>query len=310
MKQVFNYSEVAHIWAAQSQQSARNQGNNFYFEGKTIFSYGRHFPIATIMEDKTVLFTLLSYSNTTAKHIRLTESAVSHLDKIYCAEVPIYLPVSQHIHDKNITHWKGNISNLFNQLGNKKIRDIQGRINAIEHEKSQLNKYCQYFKIKIKDAELKKLLTQSEKPEFVDIARKAVANKDKILAAKMKKAAKAYETKYLPLWRAYDNEGLKELPQSVKDLCNYYHTQNTGFTRLRFNQELNRLETSKGVQIPAEIAHKAFISLNGCFEGVCNSLNIPVMGYTITETTEKAIIAGCHTIPKEDVKYIADLLNW
>lgn len=68
MKHVFNTSEVAHIWAAQSQQSGRNAQGNFYFEGQTIYSYGRHFPIATIVGND-VLFTDKSYSNTTAKHI-------------------------------------------------------------------------------------------------------------------------------------------------------------------------------------------------------------------------------------------------
>ena len=65
-----------------------------------------------------------------------------------------------------------------------------------------------------------------------------------------------------------------------------------------------------GVQIPTEIAKRAYIALNGCMTGKCESLNIPVMNYTITKTTDKAIIAGCHTIPKEDIRYIANLLKW
>lgn len=72
----------------------------------------------------------------------------------------------------------------------------------------------------------------------------------------------------------------------------------------------NRIETSKGVQIPVEIAKRAFIQLNGCMEGSCNSISVPVLHYTITKTTKDAVIAGCHTIPKEDVRYIADLLKW
>jgi hypothetical protein len=35
---------VAHLWAHQSQDSARN-GGNFYFEGDTLYSYGAHFPL-------------------------------------------------------------------------------------------------------------------------------------------------------------------------------------------------------------------------------------------------------------------------
>jgi len=45
-------------------------------------------------------------------------------------------------------------------------------------------------------------------------------------------------------------------------------------------------------------------------EGECKSIAVPVLSYTITETTKDYIKAGCHTIPKTDVNYIANLLNW
>ncbi len=81
-------------------------------------------------------------------------------------------------------------------------------------------------------------------------------------------------------------------------------------THLRFNKDQNRVETSKGVQIPVEIAKRAYIQLNGCMEKSCKGLAVPVLHYTITETGKDYIKAGCHTIPKEDVRYIANLLNW
>jgi hypothetical protein len=45
-------------------------------------------------------------------------------------------------------------------------------------------------------------------------------------------------------------------------------------------------------------------------EGSCKDINVPVLNYTITETGKDYIKAGCHTIPKTDVKYIAELLKW
>ncbi len=100
------------------------------------------------------------------------------------------------------------------------------------------------------------------------------------------------------------------LSPKIKELSNYYLNQIEAFTRLRYNSDHNRIETSKGVQIPCDIAKRAFIALNGCMKGSCNELNIPVMSYTITKTDKDTITAGCHTIPKEDIKYIAQLLNW
>lgn len=46
MKTVFtDISQVAHLWANQLQESARNSGN-YYFNGDAIYSYGSHFMIA------------------------------------------------------------------------------------------------------------------------------------------------------------------------------------------------------------------------------------------------------------------------
>ena len=47
MRYVVDAPMVAHLWAHQSQDSARN-GRNFYFEGKDIYSYGSHFRCASV----------------------------------------------------------------------------------------------------------------------------------------------------------------------------------------------------------------------------------------------------------------------
>jgi hypothetical protein len=317
MKRVFNTGEVPHLWANQLQVEGRNSQGNFYFEGATIYSYGKHFPIATI-EGETVLFTLGSYSNTTAKHIREARAAVSHKNIIYCYEVPVKYwgdkkPLNKQSftleHSKNFDQWKRNIKGLFAELGNKRIRDTQARINAIGREIHQLTEYAQYFGIKINDKELKDLIKLANAPDFVEQAREAAAKKTELEARKLKQAAKAY-SQYLTLWRDYDAEGLKNLPEKVKDLANYHNSRQNAFTRLRFNKDKNRVETSKGIEIPAPIAQKAYKQLNGCMEGTCKDISVPVMDYTITETGEDYIKAGCHTIPKEDVRYIASLLNW
>jgi len=306
MKQVFNTSELPHVWASQKQNEGR--AGSFYFSGKTIYSYGSHFPIATI-DGENVLFTMRTYSNTTAKHISKARQAASHFNFIWCYDVPTNLKYANTEHENNLNRWKREIKALFDELGNKKIRNTQDRVNGIQSHINTLNAYCQYFKLKVKDSELKALLTIANQPDFIDKAREA---KDKLNAAnerKIKQAAKAFQ-QYITLWREYKEEEIKELPAKVKELCNYYNNQQIAFTRLRYNTGENRVETSKGVQIPAEIAKRAFIQLNGCMEGECSNISVPVLHYTITETTKDYIKAGCHTIPKTDINYIANLLNW
>lgn len=308
MKHVFNTNEVAHIWAAQKQYEGRNSGGNFYFEKEIIYSYGRHFPIARIVGND-VLFTLRRYSSSTDKHTYKTRSAISHKNIIWCYYVPTYLTKDCYEHTQNINEWKAKIKILFGELGNKRIRDIKGRIDDINCHINRLNIYCSFFKIKVKDKELKSLLKMAASPAFVESAREA---KDKANAAherKMKEAAKAYE-QYIILWRNSDNKAISDMPDKTKELCNLYNRTANPYTRLRYNAAQNRVETSKGVQIPVEIAKRAFTALNGCIEGECNELDIPVLDYTITKTTKEALIAGCHTIPKEDVNYIANLLGW
>jgi hypothetical protein len=308
MKHVFNTSEVAHIWANQSQDNGRNARGNFYFSGKTIYSYGGHFPIATI-EGNDVLFTMRSYSNTTAKHIRNVRQAISHKNIIYCYDVPTSIKYASSEDENNLNRWKREIKAIFDELGNKRIRDTQSRVNTIQSHINKLQAYCKYFKLTVKDKELKNLLKLAQTDNFIESARLAKDKANEAEKNKSKLAAKAYG-KYLGLWRNDDSEGIKAIPYKQKSLIDWYRNNQYAFTHLRYNKEHNRLETSKGVQIPVEIAKRAFKQLNGCIEGTCKDISVPVLSYTITETTADYIKAGCHTIPKTDITYIAKLLNW
>lgn len=316
MKQVFNNSDVPHIWAQQSQDAGRNSNGSLFFEGATIFSYGKHFPIATI-EGNNVLFTLRGYSNTTAKHINKARQAISHKHIIWCYDVPVKYygndkPLNKQsftlTHEENIKRWKGNIKRLIAELGNKRNKP-ESRINEIQTNVNQLQAYCQYFDYKIKDSELKKMLTVINAPDFIEQAREAKIKQDAANERKIKQGEKAYR-QYLDLWRKYDQKEIDNLPAPLMQLIRYYEQSSEYFTRLRYNKEQQRVETSKGVQIPVAIAKRAYIQLNGCMEGSCKDISVPVMNYTITETNDKFIKAGCHTIPKEDVRYIAELLKW
>lgn len=45
-----NNSMVAHLWANEKKEFAR--GSNFFFEGKSIYSYGHHFEAGRIVRNK------------------------------------------------------------------------------------------------------------------------------------------------------------------------------------------------------------------------------------------------------------------
>lgn len=80
-----NNSMVAHLWANESQESAN--GSNFYFEGESIYSYGRHFEIGRIVRNKrgrkAYLINDTYYSSTTSKHQYYVREAIPTGSKVF-----------------------------------------------------------------------------------------------------------------------------------------------------------------------------------------------------------------------------------
>lgn len=85
MKTVFNGSMVAHVWAQQSQESGRNAGRSFSFEGEVLYSYAT--PIAAFTKaadgSPVVLMSSHRYSVTTAKHMSEARRAVRSQTQVF-----------------------------------------------------------------------------------------------------------------------------------------------------------------------------------------------------------------------------------
>lgn len=87
MRYVVEPAMVAHLWAHQSQDSARNSGGNFYFNGKDIYFYGSHFRCASIetnrLRERAYLVTTRTYSNTTATHMNMIRNAIPGYETVF-----------------------------------------------------------------------------------------------------------------------------------------------------------------------------------------------------------------------------------
>lgn len=83
-RHVFSNYDTCHHWAHQDPQHGR--GPSIFYEGATIYSYGRHFPMARIYRNKAgealVLQTTATYGLTTAKHLGYMRRACSHMRSI------------------------------------------------------------------------------------------------------------------------------------------------------------------------------------------------------------------------------------
>lgn len=82
---------VAHLWANEKQESAN--GSNFYFEGESIYSYGRHFEVGRIVRnkrgEKAYLINDTYYSSATSKHQYYVREAIPTGSKMFYVECNI-----------------------------------------------------------------------------------------------------------------------------------------------------------------------------------------------------------------------------
>jgi hypothetical protein len=75
-----SHYEVTRRWL----KGKRAKGHNMFTDGKTIYSYGFHFPIAHKIGDNKVLFNITKDSVTTSKHQTIVYSEINHLKVIRC----------------------------------------------------------------------------------------------------------------------------------------------------------------------------------------------------------------------------------
>lgn len=80
-----NNSMVAHLWANEKKESAR--GSNFFFEGKSIYSYGNHFEAGRIVRnkrgEKAYLVNNEHCSVSTSMHLSYIYSAIPTGSKVF-----------------------------------------------------------------------------------------------------------------------------------------------------------------------------------------------------------------------------------
>lgn len=276
MKKVVNKEQVSHLWANKLQNEARTPTNNFYFYNDTIYSYGGHFPIAKHVErngQNKILFTLNTYSITTAKHISIVSYASSHIDKIYCYDF-------EH-KERNFKLWLNKAKDIGQKLLKAKKPEIY--INQLNSIKSQVDKYAQFFEIEIPITLIEALNVQN-KDEFLEFSNK-LADLQKIEAKKKLAEAKKKLNKDLKKWYNFEINSL-------------YSRIDRDF--LRYNKEKNRFETTQRVEIPFVIAKKFYESLQK------NILNVgdKVLDYTINYIDKKFIRIGCHTF---EIAYLNQL---
>jgi hypothetical protein len=267
MKKVVDAHSVAHLFAGQNQDSATTQTRNFYFRGKEIYSYGSHFCIARFIDNNTLLFNERGYSNTTAKHIRLTASATSHIDKIYCA-----YPCGSHV--SNFDNWNTSAEYIAENL--LKARKPSKYISQLNDIKYKAEKYATYFGIEI-PFRLTSILDVTSGAEYMQHASNVVEFKKQDQRRQERADAKAH-AKELKEWRAGERTSI--------------YTRGN-FDYIRVSDE--NFVTSQRVCIPINIGLRLYKTIRTLKPGA------PVLSYTVKDITDTYIQIGCHKIAFKEI---------
>jgi len=322
VKKVFsNMYDIAHIFANEPGRDCKF-GNGFV-ENDVIYSYNYHFPIAKRYIDKkgkvTIFFTLDTYSNTTAKHIRNVSAATIQLDRLYMYNVPRYDETN---HGNNISYWIGKIKECLQKAS--KARENKSWIISEAHGHVQkLQKYMEFFKLKA-DKEIKKVVAdalddkwQREIEEYNK--KKAEKEADPFIEEKREKARLAREkaelkknAEQIVKWRNFEvNSPYLEVSKRMRWSSTYRNLPDL----LRYDPMKERVQTSQRVEIPVEAAKKFYryiqviLAKGGCNSEECCNYKL-LDTYNVTEITEEHIKVGCHTIKMDEVHNMARSLEW
>jgi hypothetical protein len=293
MKHVVSSSEVPHLWAHQSQDSARNGNDTLYFRGATIYSYGSHFPIASFVEtpdqSRVIYFTTETYSVTTARHI----SMVRHSLPGY---LPVFnVPLDQGFYRKEPAYFAGTYRDRIKEASENVARSRNQNLREYRYETlcelvKEANRYCETFKL----SETFMVPTDFDelKKELSRIAAEKRSEEKARQAETLRKNSEAIEQ-----WC----KGLRsELPWNIE----------TVYLRI----EGDEMVTSKGARVPLSHAVALLETIEHCIETRTpykrNGHTIRIGFYTVDSIdTDGNLRAGCHSILWSQISRIAPMVR-
>ncbi len=287
--------DTAHAWAQQSQNEGREAARvlRIFFEGPTIYSYGRHFPIATFHQKKgkarVVLFTTRSYSNTTAAHIQAARGAIFGEMIIYCCDPEA---AARGNHSENMQYWENKAHEA--ALSLPKSRKPENWLSVIASARREMERYAEYFKCGVKKYKFRYLYVESKDggTKATEAEIKANAKAEKERAARI---ASALELE-IKLFRSFQRETVDA-----------DHT----FTYLRADLIGGYVQTSKRVRIPMPEALKAWAKLKDIQADPIHRTYgmgekpFQIFGYSLRAASASEFTVGCHRITFKELDDVA-----
>lgn len=339
MRTVTNSREVAHMWANQTQSRARNSNCSLFFEDKTLYSYGHHYPLAQLvtLDILTVVLVNVSTRNrggsmTTAKHRSQLRRAISQhtsfdvVDPFVCEE----RSWTGHGHEINVQYLTAQVQDSYTKaLSSIKPEYIRRSYDATLRALKNLREYCELFELPVpevvgskeSDAELvyariEKMRQRAELRATPEYRAKAKAEYERKHAGILA-VVKAAIARKCDAWRAGDNYSLNlyDVARQLGISRQLRRNLELGIpTMLRLSRDGKEVETSHGARVPVSHAVRALGWVRNVVErGVefkPNGHSFHIGPYTVSHIgTDGTLVAGCHTIKYDEIVRFAAVLD-
>lgn len=309
-------SDVAHAWAHQTKKEWRK--GNVFFDGKAIYSYGRHFPMAVLLPDNHVAINAITYSNSTSRHQSSMQSAVSHMQMIKCYELPTSSDgqFESYHHSRNINQWINKVKVKLTEIAGKRQQRTKDRLMGELHDiQAEATRYIEYFKLKLKAAEKKQLFT-TDIAGYIEGVKRANAAAKRKATAIANKGRKLHPV-WLEQWRNFNEaEWAKDISSELRRAIEAVEFEDGNRNRVRLRAWVgdgaHHISTTKNVVLPIPVAERYYHKyLKVVAKGGCsNTCGYKMMEFEVTEMNADHLLVGCHDIARSEIDYVANKLGW
>lgn len=296
MKTVFSNRQCAHVWAAQSQEHGHS--GTMSFDGPTIYSYGRHYPIASFVRHNTVLFNSTGSSMTTqVRHKPAVHGALRGLP-VRVIDVP-HRYVTGDDAPGCARELVAEYVALLQSAARARTYGAQ-LLERAEEKAADLTEYCATFNLPMPE------LPEFDKAGILAKMREVTAARKLAETERLRLGAEHYAID-LAAWRVHGNK--PEIPGRVN-----YSTHDMP-TALRMSPDGTEVETSRGARVSAADAQRLWFLIERAKRTneqllVCGTrVSVGAFDLRRIEPDGTAVV-GCHTLSYAETSTLVTAQGW
>lgn len=307
IKTVFgSHAHTAHVWAQQTHDIGYSSDKRMFFEGRAIYSYGRHFPLAYFYSDDLVILNSDSYSVSTSKHQSIAHRAVVHKRLVYMPtrvidSIGFYQGFTDTPQNMYLNHVLSQFENVMIRATKRRIkkckaRDVSEAIGILETGTKTFETF--YLPIPSK-LQVTLDAAKNENDDYVETYMAQLQAEEQ----KQKDKEKALYIDAKARWIDYDDTDTRGLRYGAI------------LMRVKLNDP-ETIETSRGAEFPLEHGLKAFNFIRAMkersisWDKISHQKTIH-LGHFKIDTIDALgnVKAGCHFIEWQEIERLARLLK-